>query len=167
MAKERLRCQSQCFIIFVRSGLNMMDASLKWSSFLFYGETEYKTWKSENKQDYFFSAITNIPWSLKLKEQSTMVNIDVLTFALGEGQLPSWNGGAKNMEKKTKKKLISQIILAKSSLCFYVLFFNVMFYQACADIHIAVEPLQLVHFPSFPPTSSQRLNTWCYNYNPS
>lgn len=88
-----------------------------------------------------------------------MVNIDVLTFALGEGQLPSWNGGAKNMEKMTKKKLISQIILAKSSLCFYVLFFNVMFYQACADIHIAVEPLQLVHFPSFPPTSSQRLNT--------
>lgn len=90
-----------------------------------------------------------------------MVNIDVLTFALGGGQLPSWNGGAKNMEKMTQKKLISQITLAKSSSCFYVLFFMLcfMFYQACADIHIAVEPLQLAHFPSFPPTSSQRLNT--------
>lgn len=90
-----------------------------------------------------------------------MVNTDVLTFALADGQLCSWNGGAKNMEKKTKKKLISQIILAKSSL-----FPNGkdsakphMVRHAYADIHIAVEPLQLVHFPSFLPTSSQRLNT--------
>lgn len=88
-----------------------------------------------------------------------MVNTDVLTFALADGQLPSWNGGAKNMEKKTK--LISQIILAKSSLFPYGKDSAKphMMRQACADIHTAVEPLQLVHLPSFLPTSSQRLNT--------
>lgn len=67
-----------------------------------------------------------------------MVNIDVLTFALGEGQLPSWNGGAKNMEKKTKKKLISQIILAKSSLCFYVFFFLMLCFMLCFIRHVLI-----------------------------